>query len=232
MTFNQAVALLEGLKNVSPTAFAMVALALTTSMNIAEILGLRRKRVNLSKDAVMLDGRSFDGEMIAVRENFYRGKFGTVKAKARKRDLPIPQSILPVLAQIMNNSLFSGPDDLVFSTDKGTPLDEKNLMRRVIKPVASKLDMPWLGWHAFRHTHSTLSEQIGMALADRQAQMGHSDFRMTIHYTHADLERRRKTLDSMGARLLGCSSNRDSGQSESYLTLNGTNGLREEPATL
>ena len=32
--------------------------------------------------------------------------------------------------------------------------------------------MPWLSWHVFRHTHATLGEQIGMALSDRQAQMG------------------------------------------------------------
>lgn len=231
MSFDQAVSLLEGLKDVSTTAFAMVALALTTSMNIAEILGLRRKRVNLSKDSVMLNGRSLGGEMIAVRENFYRGKFGTVKAKARLRDLPIPQALLPVLNEVMNGSAFKGPDDLVFGTEKGTPLDEKNLMRRVIKPIASRLNMAWLGWHGFRHTHSTLAEQIGMALADRQAQMGHGDYRMTLHYTHADLDRRRRTLDSMGARLLGTSSNGDSGQRASNMALIDTNGLQEKPVT-
>jgi integrase len=76
-------------------------------------------------------------------------------------------------------------------------------MRRVIKPVATKLRMPWLGWHTFRHTHSTLAEELQMALSDRQAQMGHSDYRMTLHYIHSDMERRRRTLDVMANRLTG-----------------------------
>jgi len=62
--------------------------------------------------------------------------------------------------------------------------------------------MPWVGWHAFRHTHATLGEQIGMALSDRQAQMGDGDVRMTLHYTHKDLERRRSAVESMTDQLL------------------------------
>jgi hypothetical protein len=47
LTFDQAGAPLDELK--SPVR-DMVLLALTTSMNVAEILGLRRKRVNLTGD--------------------------------------------------------------------------------------------------------------------------------------------------------------------------------------
>jgi integrase len=105
------------------------------------------------------------------------------------------------LQDLRSGSEFSGPDDLVFAATKGTPLSEANLMRRVIKPIAVKLGMPWLGWHVFRHTHATLGEQIGMALSDRQAQMGHGDIRMTMHYTHSDLERRRRGIEAMSERL-------------------------------
>ena len=63
--------------------------------------------------------------------------------------------------------------------------------------------MPWVSWHVFRHTHSTLGEQIGMALSDRQAQMGHGDVRMTPHYTHSDQNRRRAAVETMTERLLG-----------------------------
>ena len=74
-------------------------------------------------------------------------------------------------------------------------------MRRVIKPIAVELGMPWLSWHVFRHTHATLGEHIGMALLDRQAQMGHGDVRMTMHYTHSDLERRRNGIEAMSKQL-------------------------------
>jgi integrase len=78
--------------------------------------------------------------------------------------LPLPDGVLQVLKQVMDESEFKGPDDLIFATEKGTPPDEKNLMRRIIKPIAKELDMPWMDWHVCRHTHSTLAEELGMAL--------------------------------------------------------------------
>jgi integrase len=100
-------------------------------------------------------------------------------------------------------SKHSGADDLVFSSSKGTPLNENNLMRRQVKPAAKLLGVPWLSWHVFRHTHATLGEQIGMALSDRQAQMGHGDVRMAMHYTHSDLARRRAAIENMTDQLMG-----------------------------
>ena len=82
-------------------------------------------------------------------------------------------------------------------------MDQGNLLNRHLKPTGKSLGMPCLSWHAFRHTHATLGEQIGMALSDRQAQMGHGDVRMTLHYTHSDLNRRRAAIETLSGRLLG-----------------------------
>lgn len=76
------------------------------------------------------------------------------------------------------------------------------VLSRYLKPVGKSFGMPWLSWHVFRHTHATLDEQIGMALSDRQAQMGHGDVRMTLHYTHPDLSRRRAAIETMTNRLM------------------------------
>jgi integrase len=111
--------------------------------------------------------------------------------------------VVTALAGIKRRLNYTGPDDLVFSSSKGTPLNENNLMRRLIKPAAKALGMPWLSWHVFRHTHATLGEQIGMALSDRQAQIGHGDAGMTMHYTHSDLNRRRAAIESMSDQLMG-----------------------------
>lgn len=91
--------------------------------------------------------------------------------------------------------------DLIFASRKGTPLNENNLLGRVIKSIARELGMPWLSWHVFRHTHSTLGEQSGMALSDRQAQMGDGDVRMTLRYTHSDLQRKRAGVEAISERI-------------------------------
>jgi integrase len=59
--------------------------------------------------------------------------------------------------------------------------------------------MPWRSWHTFGHTHATLSEQVGMSLSERQAQMGHA---MTMHYTHADLNGRRAGIEQLSDGLV------------------------------
>jgi integrase len=186
-----------------PVERTMAPLSITTSMNVAEMLALRWKGLNLTDEAVIVGRELLEAWSLAVRENYYRGTFGSVKAKSRRRNLPLSGSVVNALLQIQAESKFAGPDDLVFVSRNGTPLNERNLLRRVLKPAGKKLGIPWLSWHVFRHTHATLGEQIGMALSDRQAQMGHGDVRMTLHYTHSDLSRRRQAIEAMSDRLIG-----------------------------
>jgi integrase len=181
----------------------MALLSMITSLNVAEMLALRWKRVNLTGDVVIVGTDVIKPWSLAVRENYYRGHFGSVKKKSRRRDVPLSGLAVRVLSEFRAASKFSGPDDLVFATRNGTPQSERNLLRRGLKPVGKKLGMPWLSWHVFRHTHATLGEQIGMALSDRQAQMGHADIRMTMHYTHSDMNRRRQSVEAMTDRLTG-----------------------------
>lgn len=186
-----------------PTARAMALLSMTTSLNVAEMLGLRWKRVNLTDAIAIVGADVMTPRSLAVRENYYRGQFGSVKAKSRRRDVPLSGSVVGALLELKAASKYSEPEALVFATRNGTPFSERNLLRRVLKPAGEKLGIPWLRWHVFRHTHATLGEQIGMALSDRQAQMGHGDVRMTMHYTHSDMNRRRQSVEAMTDRLVG-----------------------------
>ena len=199
LSFDQAVATLAALK--SP-AREMVLFAILTSMNIAEICGLQWKRVNLSEQFATVDGESLPPLTIAVRAQWYRGQYGTVKAKSRRRNLPIPVALRRVLAKLKNRPKLTGPDDPVFAARTGKPVDEHNIARRSLKPVGQSLGMPWLSWHCFRRTHTTLANELGMAFSDRMAMMGHSEARMTALYTADDLKRRRTVLDQMAERLL------------------------------
>lgn len=200
MNFAQASALVNMLPT---TAREMVLLSILTSLNVAELLGLAWKWVNLDEESATVAGEELPGRTLGVRQNFYRGKFGSVKAKSRKRNVPLPPGVVAALQAMKAASTHNQPDDLVFCSSSGTPLDEKNTMRRVIKPAAKKLGMPWLGWHVFRHTHATLADKVGMSATDRQAQLGHADFHITQLYTHEDLERRRHSIEAIENRVLG-----------------------------
>ena len=199
LSFEQAVATLAALK--SPMR-EMVLFAILTSMNIAEICGLRWKRVNLNEQFATVDGESLPPLTIAVRAQWYRGEYGTVKAKSRRRNIPIPAILTEVLRGLKARAVFTEPEDPVFAARTGRPVDEHNVARRYLKPVGTSLGMPWLSWHCFRRTHTTLANELGMVFTDRMAMMGHSEARMTALYTADDLKRRRAVLDQMAARLL------------------------------
>lgn len=199
MSFQQAHALVKELP--SPAA-EMVLLSMTTSLNISELLGLRWKRVNLRDESTIAGGELIPVRTIAVRENNYRGQIGSLKAKSRRRNVPLSPVVVERLRALRERSAFQEADDLVFTNEGGRALDEKNLMRRVIKPIAERLGMPWVRWHVLRHTHATMADSVGMSFTDRQAQLGHSDTRMTMLYTHADLDRRRGAIEEIERRVL------------------------------
>lgn len=82
LSFQELNGLLVELK---PMARAMVLCASLTSMNIAEICGLKWDRVNLTALPLIVDGESVPPHHLAVREQWYRSEFGSVKAAARRR---------------------------------------------------------------------------------------------------------------------------------------------------
>jgi hypothetical protein len=123
MNFAMAMAFPRELEGVSFEGYAIVLLSLTTSTNIAKLLGLRWKRVNLSTEPIMLGDRILEGKSLAVRENFYRGVFGTVKKKSRNRDLPLPKVVLHSDLTRRRQTLDAMGDRLVGHAPESIPVD-------------------------------------------------------------------------------------------------------------
>jgi len=99
-----------------PTTRTMALLSMTTSLNVAEMLGLRWKRVNLTDAIAIVGADVMKPWSLAVRENYYRGQFGSVKAKSRRRDVPLSGSVVGALLELKAASKYSGPEELVFAT--------------------------------------------------------------------------------------------------------------------
>ena len=57
---------------------------------------------------------------------------------------------------------------------KGRPMRDNNILARHIKPVARKLDIPWLNWHVLRRSCATWLQQAGVDVKDAQGIMRHS----------------------------------------------------------
>jgi integrase len=176
----------------------MAFVSMVTSLNVAELLALRWKYVNLSAQFVIVQAEAIPPHTLAVRENYYRGDFCSLKKEARKRNVPLPVGVVELLSELRRRPRFTAPDDLVFANRKGAPLNEGNIRNRILKPIGKAVGLPFqLSWHAFRRTAATLAEVVDMPLSDRQAVMGHAGGEMTLRYTSSDTERRRAGIQSM-----------------------------------
>lgn len=194
LTWEQARRALERLK--SPYR-EMALLSMATSMNVAEITGIRCQWCNLTDTLKVVDGEVLPPYSIAVRENWYQGKRGTLKTGSRRRNVPLT----PDLAEMLR--AFLGDEDApLFRGRTGQPVDAHNASNRHLGPLAEKLGYP-VTWHSFRRAHSSFAAQVDAPLADRVANMGHAEARMTMHYDVADLERRRAVPTAIMARLIG-----------------------------
>jgi len=174
----------------------MVYLAAMTSLNVAEMLGLRWRDLNLTDEPAVRDSELLPPYSLRVRGQYYRGQFCTPKTSSRRRIVPLTPQLVRMLTEWQQMTPFRGEDDLVFANRRGRPHSDTLLARRVLRPIAQKvLGVDWVSWHVFRHTTATWTEAVGMPLSERRALMGHARVGMTLDYTRDDIERRRQYLE-------------------------------------
>jgi len=114
-----------------------------------------------------------------------RDRIVSPKGKCGKREVRLPAS----LAAKLRAHLAAQPDQdstaLAFLSEADGPLDPGNLRRRVLKPLADKVDAPWAGFHTFRHTFASLHLSQGTNLLQLSRALGHHSPAFTLtRYTH------------------------------------------------
>ena len=63
------------------------------------------------------------------------------------------------LAALKLRSRFNSPDDPVFANQAGKPISDNNVVKRVFAKLP--VELSWVTWHVFRHTHATLTKMLG-----------------------------------------------------------------------
>ncbi|MGA7623247.1 MAG: tyrosine-type recombinase/integrase [Candidatus Acidiferrales bacterium] len=117
----------------------LVVTAVLTGLRISELLALRWKHVDFIRNAIQ------------VRETVYEGRFGSPKTKSSRRDVPMSQPVREAFLAQRNVLTGTDRETLVFACRNGSPLNPKNLLRRVLQPACRELGLPVVGWHSFRH---------------------------------------------------------------------------------
>lgn len=204
LSLEQAGALVRALQERDPEVACMVLVSLLTSLNRAEILGLRWERVNLTLNPAISDGENLPPFSLRIQENYYLGRHSTVKVSTRERKVPLPMVVVQALLAHKAASTWTDPQDVVFcGPRRGVPVHARNISSDVLEPVAKKLGIPWAaGWHVYRHSYATIADQLDFSVTDRLAALGHSRMPMLLRYTSKQLEGRRAGAEEMAAKML------------------------------
>jgi integrase len=146
-----------------------------TGLRISEAIALQWRHVEL-------DGPT---PHVKVRRGLVKGRMEPPKSRYGRREVPLDHSLALALSELKGASVGSAPDDLVFAAANGSPLMPNNVRRRVLKPAAEKAGLPWLGFHAFRHTCASLLFAEGRNAVQVQRWLGHHSPAFTLStYVH------------------------------------------------
>jgi integrase len=166
----------------------MVLLAVLSGLRRGEILGLRWKCVNSTESS------------IRIAESNYEGRAAAPKTQASRRIVFVDRIVLDSLLNV-RPALYQ-PDDYVFHTDRGTPLNSTNVLNRALHPACERAKIPRVSWHNFRYTYSTWANPTGESIKALQSQLGHTNSRMTLDVYTQPMPEAQKKIASKIARVL------------------------------
>lgn len=176
----QAGLVLKALKGA--VIYPVAAFALATGCRRGEIAALRWRDIDFENSVAKIE------QSLEVTERGKRLRFKAPKTKHGRRNIALPSYIVSELRahwkaqQEIRLSLGIGgasPDDLVFGTPEGLPMNPDVISRQWRQAVKSK-KLPRVNFHALRHTHVSQLIAAGMDVLTISRRIGHSSPTITL----------------------------------------------------
>ncbi len=156
-----------------------------TGIRAGELLGLKVGDID------------FERRLISIRRSVNRGHVQTVKSKASQKPLPLPGALAVILKEHLH-TWRENPEQWLFANSRLRPYSADKIVTFKLWPILEDLRVPHCGLHAFRHFHSTMLLELGAAPQVAQAQMRHSDPRITLEvYSHVVGESQRNAVEKV-----------------------------------
>ena len=105
---------------------------------------------------------------------------------------------------LLRQHLGSRTSGHVFQSRVGTPLENRDICRRVLTPICKRLGIAPGGVHAFRHGRVSHLQTSGVPADFTKSQVGHSSLRTTSGYTHFSDAFKRETVERSASKLMSC----------------------------
>jgi len=158
-------------------------LAVLVGMRPGEIFALRWGRI--------------DSEMIDVAQRVYRGLPDDPKTERGKRHAALPPDLARGVQDWRDISADTGPEALVFPSERGTFLSRDNFLRRNIQAKLEDIGLGWVNFQVLRRTQASLGHKAGVDPKVAADQRGHAIGVAINTYTDSDLESRREVVTKL-----------------------------------
>ena len=145
-----------------------------------EATALRARRIDLLRGRLRVEEAvaSVNGKLV----------FGSPKTH-QHRTVPMPRFLVDELAEVLADRR---PDELVFTSGRGTPIRVQNFRRDTFDRAAADVGLPGLVPHELRHTAASSAIASGAPVKGVQAMLGHASASMTLdlygHLLHDELD--------------------------------------------
>jgi len=177
---------------------AMVLLAGFGGLRLGELLGLRRRHVDLDAATVTVDEQvvSLDGGNRMVTDT---------KTEAGRRVVALPQLVIEALASHLDG-LDSDPEALLFPAEDGGLLPATTFYKHW-RQARHRLGRDDLHLHDLRHAAGTLAAWTGATERELMARLGHANPAASRRYQHAARDRDRAIAAGLDTILQGLQAN-------------------------
>jgi integrase len=162
-------------------------------LRISEVLGLQWRDFN------------WETRQVQILRSWVFGHVGEPKTEYSRRPMPVDLALEKLLREYRRRLPSSLQESVWLFASKrtGMPSHPWSAQRRWLLRAGEKVGVGRLGWHAFRHTYSTLLNEHGTDVKVQQELLRHADIRTTMNiYTRAVPERLRKANSKLVRLLL------------------------------
>lgn len=176
---------------VAPRLQALVLLAAFGGLRRGELLGLRRRDIDLLHRTINIRTQrqeSKTGEAL----------IGPPKSDAGRRVLALPAELVPVLEDHLDRWVAADPDAVVFVGERGAPL-RPGVWQRQWDAARTAIGRPELHLHDLRHVAGTVSAATGASTKEIMRRLGHATPQAALRYQHATDQRDRALADGIDA---------------------------------
>lgn len=168
---------------ITPRLRAFVLLAAFGGLRRGELLGLRRRHVDLEAGTVRVETQVVLLAGEGRRET-------PPKTEAGRRTVHLPDVVLGPLADHLAAYAGPGEDGWVFTGEKGGPLSRATLYPEFDR-ARTAAGLEGVTLHDLRHAAGTLAAWTGATTRELMARLGHASPRAALRYQHAAQDRDR-----------------------------------------